>query len=275
MSRIHPSALISASAEIASTASIGAFSIIESHVRIGPETHIAPMCHIRSYTSIGARCEIHSGAVIGDVPQDRAFTGEVSGCDIGDDTVVREHVTIHRGTAPGSVTQIGNRCLLMVGSHVAHNCIIEDDVTLVNGVLLGGYVHVGQRAILSGHVAVHQFVRIGEGAMVGVLARITRDVLPFFTVTGSGTNVGLNRVGLRRMGITGGEIDEAHEVFRVLCRENHSLPVARDMLKDKLNGRVGRKILSFLHGDSRRGFHLRGHQPREGVRLSPDGSITP
>ena len=73
-------------------------------------------------------------------------------------------------------------------------------MTLVNGTLLGGYVHVAARAVLSGHVAVHQYVRIGEGAMVGVSSQITQDVLPFFTVSGAGSNVGINRVGLRRMG---------------------------------------------------------------------------
>lgn len=274
MSLIHPTAVIDAAADIAPTASIGAYCVIESGVRIGPDTVIAPMCHILQHTTIGAHCQIHTGTVIGGVPQDRAYTGEVSGCEIGDSTVVREHVTIHRGTAPGSITRIGKRCLLMVGSHVGHNCTLEDDVTLVNGTLLGGHVHIGARAILSGHVAVHQFVRIGEGAMVGVLARITRDVLPFFTVTGSGVNVGLNRIGMRRMGIVGCDIDQAHEAFRVLCRENHSLPVAREMLKGKLSGRVGLSILAFLDFDSRRGFHLRSCLSRRRLNASPDGTIT-
>lgn len=273
MPLIHPSAVIDAAAEIAPTASVGAYSVIEAGVRIGPHTIIAPMCHILQHTTIGAQCQIHTGVVIGDVPQDRAYTGELSSCEIGDGTVVREHVTIHRGTAPGSTTRVGQRCLLMVGCHVGHNCTVEDDVTLVNGTLLGGHVHIGARAILSGHVAVHQFVRIGEGAMVGVLARITRDVLPFFTVTGSGINIGINRIGLRRMGTAGNDIDEAHQAFRVLCRESHSLPVAREILKGELTSRIGRSILAFLDADSRRGIHLRSCQSRRVIDINPDGTI--
>jgi len=265
MTHIHPSAIIDPSAEIAPSAIIGAFSVVEAGVRIGPDTIIAPMCHILSHTTIGAQCRVHTGAVIGDVPQDRAYTGAVSGCDIGDCTVIREHVTIHRGTAPGSTTRIGKQCLLMVGCHVGHNCTLEDDVTLVNGTLLGGHAHIGARAILSGHVAVHQFVRIGEGALVGVLARITQDVLPYFTVTGSGTNVGINRIGLRRLGVAGREIDEAQRAFRVLCHESHSLPVAREMLTVEFVGHVGMSILAFLAADSRRGFHLRGRLSRRKV----------
>ena len=32
---------------------------------------------------------------------------------------------------------------------------------------------------LGGQVAVHQFVRVGEGAMLGGVSGITRDVIPF------------------------------------------------------------------------------------------------
>lgn len=96
----------------------------------------------------------------------------MSGCEIGDGAVLREYVTVHRGTEAGSVTRIGARCLIMATAHVGHNCLLDEDVTLVNGVLLGGYVHVAARAVLSGRVAVHQFVRVGRGAMIGVASTV-------------------------------------------------------------------------------------------------------
>lgn len=270
MTRIHHLAVVDPSAEIDSTVAIGPFTVIEAGVRIGAGTMVGPHCHILGRTVIGAACEVHSGAVLGGTPQDRSFSGQPSDCLIGDETIIREHVTVHRGTAPGSVTRIGNRCLLMVGSHVGHNCVMEDDVTLVNGALLGGYVHVGPRAVLSGHVGVHQFVRIGAGAMVGVLSQITQDVLPYFMVSGAGRNVGINRVGLRRMGAECSEIDDVQRAYRILCRERHSLPAARQLLETGLRSRFGQAILAFLSSDSRRGFHLQGSDRRHGNSVKTD-----
>ena len=258
MMQIHPLAQVDSMADVDATAVVSAFCVVEFGVRIGPGTVLGPHCHILAGSVIGSGCEIHTGAVIGNTPQDRAFTGQASGVEIGDGTVIREHVTIHRGTAPGSITRVGMRCLLMAGSHVGHNCVVEDDVTLVNGALLGGYVHVGAQAVPSGHVAVHQFVRIGEGAMIGIASRITQDVLPFFMISGAGFNVGINRIGLRRMGASHSEIDEARRAFHVICHERHSLPVVKKLLEAELVTRIGLAIILFLASNSRRGFHLHG-----------------
>ena len=55
----------------------------------------------------------------------------------------------------------------MSTAHVGHNCVVADDVVLANGALLACHCRVGPRVFLSGNVAIHQFVRIGETAMVG------------------------------------------------------------------------------------------------------------
>ena len=61
----------------------------------------------------------------------------------------------------------------------AHDCHVGNDVTFANNAVLGGHVTVGDDVFLGGQCAVHQFVRIGEGAMIGGLSGITRDVIPF------------------------------------------------------------------------------------------------
>jgi UDP-N-acetylglucosamine acyltransferase len=261
---IHSWAQVDAGAEIDPAAVVSAFSVIEAGVRIGPDTIIGPQCHILGRTTIGAGCELHSGVIVGGTPQDRVFLGKPSGCVIGDGTVIREHVTIHRGTSPGTITRIGNRCLLMVNAHVGHNSSVDDDAVLINGALLGGYVHVGARAVISGNVAVHQFVRVGDGAMVGALSKVTQDVIPYFMLDGPGLNVGINRVGLQRMGAVREDLAEVRRAYRVLCRERHTLPVARDILHSELNGNLSRTILAFLESASIRGFHL--HSRDEGAK---------
>src|SRR5690606_7612861 len=148
---IHPTAIVDPQAQIDPTAEIKAYSVIEGPVRIGPATVVEPFAHISGHTEIGARCRIYTHAVVGGLPQDRAFQGGESYCRIGDDTLIREGATVHRGTAAGSATIIGNRCLIMCNAHVGHNCVLGDDITMVNGSLLGGHVYVGDRAFLSGN----------------------------------------------------------------------------------------------------------------------------
>ncbi len=253
---IHPSAIIDSHALIDSTATIGPYCVIGESARIGSRSTLGPFVQIFGHTDIGDDCQIHAGTVVGDVPQDRTFTGAISYCRIGDGTILREHVTVHRGTAPESATVVGRRCFVMAGAHIGHNCQVHDDVILVNGALLGGYVEVGCKAMVSGNVGVHQFVRIGELAMIGGLTMVTQDVPPYFMLDNRGLCVGINRVGLRRAGLSREECEEAKAAYRVLCRMPGSLSQAIQTLEAMVRTSTGRTILDFLSAPSKRGIHL-------------------
>uniref|UniRef100_A0A7C2JYW1 Acyl-ACP--UDP-N-acetylglucosamine O-acyltransferase n=1 Tax=Schlesneria paludicola TaxID=360056 RepID=A0A7C2JYW1_9PLAN len=254
---IHPTAVVDTRAEIDPSVEIGPYVIIEGPVRVGAGSIIAPHVHLLGQTTIGPGCRIHTAAVIGDYPQDRSFTGGTTFCEIGPECVLREHVTVHRGTKPGTKTSLGARCLLMANAHVGHNCELADDVTLVNGCLLAGYVSVGSRAVISGNTGVHQFVRVGELAMIGGLSKITQDVLPFFTYDGPGVAVGVNVVGQRRAGLCSAERAELKAAYRRIYRMPGSLPAAVADLADRLVTPAGLRLLEFLQAPSKRGIH--GH----------------
>ena len=195
---IHPTAIVNPKAKLGNDVIIGPYAIIEEEVEIGDRVQIAPHVHVRAWTTIGEDCRIHTGAVLGDIPQDLAFPDCRSYLRIGNENVIREYVTIHRGTAPESETVVGDRNYLMGFSHVAHNCQIGNEVVLANAVMLAGYVQVGDRAFLSGHVVVHQFVRIGRLTMISASARIGKDLPPFLIARGTSEVWGVNIVGLRR-----------------------------------------------------------------------------
>ena len=253
---IHCSAIIDSTAQIDSTAIIGPYCVVNGPVRIGPRTTVGPFVQILGHTEIGSDCQIHAAAIVGDVPQDRSFTGNISYCRIGDGTILREHVTVHRGSAPESATNVGQRCLVMAGAHIGHNCQIHDEAIIVNGALLGGYVQVGRKAMLSGNVGVHQFVRIGELAMIGGLSMVTQDVPPYFMLDNRGLCVGINRVGLRRSGLNTEECEEAKTAYRILCRMPGSLSQAISKLEAIVRTSTGRNILEFVSAPSKRGLHL-------------------
>jgi UDP-N-acetylglucosamine acyltransferase len=165
---------------------------------------------------MGARCRVHSHAVIGDLPQDKRGGDKPTRVEIGDDNVFREHVTVHRGTRD-SITKIGSNNLFMVGCHVAHDVTIGTRCVIANAVQLAGHSVVEDHATFGGLAGIAQFVRVGESAFVAAGAMVERDVPPFCIVQGDRARVrAVNRVGLERRGVPAASIAEIERVFRAV-----------------------------------------------------------
>jgi len=196
---IHSSSIIDSGAELGAGVSVGPFSIIGRHVQIGKGTVIGPHVLIETNTVIGEGCKIFHGASIGGEPQIMGFEDVSSSVEIGDGTVIREYATIHRSGYKDGVTRVGKNCLLMAYSHLGHDCEIGDQVVIVNGTGLSGHVIVENQAFISGLVGRHQFVRIGRNSMIGGMAGVNQDVLPFSMVEGTPARLlSVNAVGLKR-----------------------------------------------------------------------------
>ncbi|MBI3819212.1 MAG: acyl-ACP--UDP-N-acetylglucosamine O-acyltransferase [Planctomycetes bacterium] len=228
MTTIHPTAIVSSTADIASDCEIGPYAVIEDGVVLGPKNRIFPHAVIGSGTVMGSGNEVHFGAVIGHTPQHKHFSNTPTKTLIGNNNVFREHCQIHRSTSATSATTIGNNCLVMALAHVAHDCVIEDEVVICNNSLLAGHIQVGSRAVISGNCVIHQFSRIGTCAMVGGLSAVPRDVPPFMMAVGNRPCliVGLNAVGLRRAGLEGESRNKIKAAFRILYRSGLVLPDA-------------------------------------------------
>ncbi|MCK4341546.1 MAG: acyl-ACP--UDP-N-acetylglucosamine O-acyltransferase [Phycisphaerae bacterium] len=265
---IHPTAIVDKTAEIDPTAEIGAYAVVEKNVRIGAQTRLYPHAYVSEGTTLGARCQIHPFAVVGHPPQDLKFAGQPSYTRIGDETVVREHATIHRGTMPGSTTIVGRRCFIMATAHIGHNCVLGNDVVLVNSVLLSGHVEIGDRALISGNASVHQFVRIGELAMLSGLTPVPKDVPPFMLMVRSEYIAGPNVVGLRRAGFSSAERHELRRCHRVLYRSGLHFPQAIERVAEMVDTDPGRRLVEFLRSSSKRGY-MTGRRP--GQTLAADG----
>jgi len=224
--KIHSSAVIDPKAEIDSDVEIGPYVVIEGMVKIKGGTRVMAHAYLTGWTEIGNGNEIHPGAILGDTPQDTAYKGERTYLRIGDQNIFREYVQVHRGTVAGSSTVIGNNNFLMATSHVGHNCKLGDNVILANGALLGGHVEVGNGVFVSGNCVVHQFVRIGEYALMRGLSGTSRDVPPYAIVDWQHTVRGVNVVGLKRAGFDEKRIRAIREAFRVLFRKGRNLALA-------------------------------------------------
>ena len=156
MVKIHPLATVSANAKLGDNVEVGPYAFIDDNVEIGDNCKIYPHASIFPYVKIGNHCEVFPGAVVGGVPQDLKFDGEVTYVEIGDYVTIRECATINRGTkASGKgVTKIGDHTLIMSYVHVAHDCRVGNHCILVSYVGIAGETDVDDWAIIGGNTSV-------------------------------------------------------------------------------------------------------------------------
>tara|TARA_Y100000590_G_C15618328_1_gene976621 strand:+ start:450 stop:1235 length:786 start_codon:yes stop_codon:yes gene_type:complete len=228
---IHPTAIISSQAKISENVSIGPYCVIDSDVTINKGNEVISHVHITGNTIIGENNKFFPFSSIGNIPQDKKFSGENSQLIIGNNNIVRENVTINPGTKNGGmVTKIGDNCLFMVGSHIAHDCQISSNVIMANNATLAGHVIIHENAIIGGLSAVHQFVNIGKYAMIGGMSGVGENIIPYGLYTGIRDNLrGLNLIGLKRKNIESKIIHKIQKVFYKIFNNNDS--VEKNILK--------------------------------------------
>jgi UDP-N-acetylglucosamine acyltransferase len=245
MAIVHPTALVDASAELASDVAIGAYSIVGADVTIDAGTVVGPHVVIAPRTSLGKRNHVFQFASIGERPQDRKYGGEPTNTVIGDDNMIREFVSIHAGTVQDrGTTTIGNGNWLLGYVHIAHDCVVGDQTTFSNNAQIAGHVQIGDYVNMGGFSGVHQFCRVGIHAMVAAGAVVLQDVPPYTTVSGYPAKPhGTNSEGLRRRGFAADDILAVRRAYKVLYRENLTLEDA----KAKVAGlAVGTPVLAPL-----------------------------
>ncbi len=253
--KIHPAAHVEQGATIGEGCRIGPFCLIGAGVTLGPGVEVKSHAVITGDTTIGEGTVIFPFATIGEVPQDLKFRGERTALVIGARNRIREHVTINVGTeGGGGVTRIGDDCLLMAGAHVAHDCQIGNRVILVNNAALAGHCVLEDEVIVGGLSGVHQFVRIGRGAMIGAVTMVTADVIPHGLVQGPrGVLDGLNLVGLKRRGAARGEIAALRDLIDALSNGSFR-ETARARAEAGSDSALVREVLDFILGPSDRSF---------------------
>jgi UDP-N-acetylglucosamine acyltransferase len=254
-SSLHPTAIIDSSAEIGGDVTIGAYAVIEGNVVIGDGTSVGPHAMIGAYTTVGKQCRIFHGASVGLIPQDMKFRGEQTSLRIGDRTTIREFCTLNRGTASRGETVIGSDCLLLAYCHVAHDCVIGDHVVISNNLAMAGHIEVGNHVTIGGVCAFHQFVRIGDYAMIGAFSYVSQDVVPFALVGSDPVRVAdVNKVKLERCGFSPERIQEVKRAFRILFRGKLKLEDAIKCLADEFPGNDDVRCIIDFVTESERGI---------------------
>lgn len=256
MAGIHPSAIIADGAKIGADCEIGPFCVIGADVVLGDRVIIQSHVVIDGDTHIGADTTIFPFAVIGAIPQDLKFDGEKTRLRIGTRNRIREHVTMNLGTAKGGgETRIGDDGLFMAGCHVAHDAQIGDRVIVVNSSAVAGHCIIEDDVIIGGLSGVHQWVRIGQGAIIGAVTMVTKDVVPHGLVQAPrGVLDGLNLVGLKRKGVNRADITALRAAFQMLKDGEGTFHERAHRLADESDSAYVQQMVDFILGDTDRNF---------------------
>jgi UDP-N-acetylglucosamine acyltransferase len=253
---IHPSAFVEEGATVGRRSYIGPFAVIGPEVVLGAGVTVKSHAVITGWTELGDDCMVWPFATVGEVPQDLKYHGRTYPADRrralphprGGDAEHR-----HRRRRRGHAGR--RRCADHDRRHVGHDAQIGNRVILVNNVAIAGHCVLGDDVIVGGLSGVHQWVRIGQGAIIGAVTMVTNDVIPYGLVQAPrGELDGLNLVGLKRRGVDRAGITALRAAYQTLAQEDGSfLDRARKLAEESDNPLV-REIADFILSKSDRSF---------------------
>jgi UDP-N-acetylglucosamine acyltransferase len=252
-SKLKNNTVIGKNAVIGNNVHLGNFCTIEDNVVIGDNSWVGNNVSILSGTRMGENCQIHSGAVLGGVPQDLKYRGEETLLEMGNNNIIREFVTVNKGTSSKGKTTIGNNNLVMSNAHIGHDCFVGNNCIIGFSVGMAGEVAVGDWANISGLTAIHQFSIIGEHSMISGMSRIVKDIPPYVLASREPLSYcGLNVIGLKRRGFEVDKINELKDIYRVIFMEKRNTASALNLIEQNFEKTIERDvILSFIKQSTR------------------------
>ena len=192
---IHPTVIVSPSAQVGRNVSIGPYAVIEDDAKIGADSTIGAFCFLGRGASLGPDCrlhprvtlysgvrlgsrvEVHSGVVIGSDGFGYVF-GEgrqwkfpqAGGVEIGDDVEIGANTAIDRGSL--ETTRIADGVKIDNLVQIAHNVQIGEHSVVAAQTGVSGSSVIGKRVVVAGQVGIADHCHVDDGAVVGAQAGI-------------------------------------------------------------------------------------------------------
>ncbi len=205
---VHPRASVDPTAQLAADASVAAGAFVGAGVVLGPRVQVGPGCVLLDGArvgddtrlvanvtlcegvSIGARCLLHPGAVIGadgfgHAPDTDGYVKvpQLGSVRIGDDVEVGACTTIDRGAIDDTVIEEG----VKLDNHVqiGHNCRIGAHTVIAGCAGVSGSTTIGRRCMIGGMAGIGGHIEIVDDVMIGGKAMITSSIHKPGTYLGS------------------------------------------------------------------------------------------
>ncbi len=168
---VGPNAVIGERVSLASGVSIGPGSVVGDDVKIGANSCLAANVTLYSHVQIGERCTIHAGAVIGadgfgfahhqgrwhKVPQ-------LGGVTIGDDVDIGAGTSIDCGSIEDTI--IGHGVILDNQIQLGHNVQVGEHTAIAGATKVAGSAKIGRYCVIGGGCGINGHIEIVDGAIL-------------------------------------------------------------------------------------------------------------
>lgn len=215
---IHPTAVVAPDVELGENNRIGPYSVIGG---MGCKVSIGSNNFFGAYNLIGSPAEFATGCPVEAMLDFEQWAldnpTKASGVKIGSYNVFRDRVSVDAGIEDN--TTITGRCYLHSLSQVNHDCQLSEGVVFAPGVISAGTCSFGKYSQIGVNAVIHQGLKVGAFAMVGMNATVTRDVPNFAMSFGTPSKTkGANRIRLSRLAIPQEDIDATNDFLTGLTK---------------------------------------------------------
>jgi UDP-3-O-[3-hydroxymyristoyl] glucosamine N-acyltransferase len=196
---VHATAQVDPAAQVDAGAEVGAYAVIGARARIGPGARIGAHCFVGRDAAIGEgtrlharvtiydgctvgrRCLLHSGAVVGadgfGMARDAGAwvkIPQVGRVRIGDDVEIGANTTIDRGALDDTVIEDGVKLDNLI--QVAHNCVIGAHTVIAACTGIAGSVAIGRDCVIGGGVGFAGHISVCDGVTVTGMTFVTKSI---------------------------------------------------------------------------------------------------
>lgn len=197
---IHPTALLDASVSVGRDVSVGAYAVVAAnsvlhdgavigaHCVIGEDCQIGAMTQLAARVtlyygvSLGQRCMVHSGAVLGSdgfgfAPHEGGYEKipQLGKVVIGDDVEIGANTTIDRGALDDTV--IANGVKLDNQIQIGHNVKIGEHTVIAGCTGIAGSADIGAHCMVGGASAIGGHLKIVDRVMLVGMSMVTNSIL--------------------------------------------------------------------------------------------------
>jgi len=179
---IHPSAVIDPQASVHPSARIGALCVVEAGASIGAGTVLKSRVTVSENCSIGERCLLHPGVVIGAdgfgfAPDNGTWVKieQLGNVSIGNDVEIGANTCIDRGALQDTVIEDGVKLDNLI--QIGHNVFVGAHTAMAGCAGVAGSAHIGAHCTVGGGAVVLGHLTLAEGVNISAASVATRSIL--------------------------------------------------------------------------------------------------
>ncbi len=179
---IHPSAIIDPEAFVHPQAQVGPLCVIERGAHIGANTVLKSRVTLGEGCSVGERCILHSGVVIGAdgfgfAPNGDAWEKieQLGAVQIGNDVEIGANTCIDRGALQDTVIEDGVKLDNLI--QIGHNVRIGRNTAMAGCTGVAGSAVIGANCTIGGSAGILGHLKLADGVHISSFSLVTRSIL--------------------------------------------------------------------------------------------------